>query len=116
MPNAELEGMGPVVVGVLVGVWLGGVFGVWLSLKLLRRAAPAPTAALVSAAIPTWAIVSLPSFFWLLQRLSDDDIPNLVQILLPVLIVAIPPTLGSRWLVLHNEKIRANRGREENRA
>lgn len=114
MPNAELEGLGPVVVGAAVGLWLGGVAGVLFGLKSARRRAAAPTAALVAAAIPAWAVVSFPSFLWLVQRLAGDDVPDVVALALPVLIMSIPPPLASRWLVLHNEKIRSSRAREEN--
>jgi hypothetical protein len=107
MPNAELEGLGPLIVGEALGIWFGGALGVFVALKLARRRSHAPTAALVVAALPTWAVVSLPSFFWLLQRLSDNDFPDAIQVALPVVILAVPPPLASRWLVLHNEKVRA---------
>jgi len=110
MPNAELEGIVPLIVGVAAGAWIGPPLFVWLLLKLASRAAAAPTAALLVAALPVWAIVSVPSFAWLSQKSAGDAGPGrFVETVLLPLILLVPPAYVSRWLVLHNERVRAKR-------
>lgn len=110
MPNAELEGILPVVVGELVGVWLGAIVGTWVLLHLTHQVAARTTGFLLAGALPAWGIVSLPSFFWLIQQLSGDDIPDWLQIGAPVVILCLPPALAARALVVHRER---SREREE---
>ena len=106
MPDAELEGIIPVVIGELLGVWLGAVAGVWIALNLMRRVAARPTGFLLAAALPAWGIVSLPSFYWLIQQLSGDDIPDVLQVVVPVVILCVPPALVARAVVVHRERLR----------
>lgn len=106
MPDAELDGIIPVVVGELLGVWLGAVLGAWAALTLAHKVAARTTGYLLAGALPAWAIVSLPSFFWLIQQLSRDDIPNALEIVVPVVILCVPPALASRALVVHRERLR----------
>ena len=110
MPNAELEGVVPVAIGQLLGVWLGAVAGAWGLLNLMHRVAARSTGFLLAGALPAWGIVSLPSFFWLIQQLSGDDIPNVLQIVVPVVVLCVPPALAARALVVHRER---SREREE---
>ena len=110
MPNAELEAIVPVLVGAAVGAWAGPPLCVWILLKVGDRSAPAPTAALLVAALPVWALVSVPSFTWLLQKTAGDAGPGrLVETFLLPLVLLVPPAYASRWLVLHNERVRAKR-------
>ena len=106
MPNAELEGVVPVAIGELLGLWLGAVGGAWAVLNLKNRVAARSTGFLLAGALPAWGIVSLPSFFWLIQQLSGDDIPNALQIVVPVVILCVPPALAARALVVHRERLR----------
>jgi hypothetical protein len=50
--------------------------------------------------------VSLPSFFWLIQQLSGDDIPYALQVAAPVLVLCVPPAAAARALVVHRELVR----------
>ena len=110
MPDAELEGIVPVVIGSLAGLWLGAIAGAWMLLALSHKVGPRPTALLLAGALPAWGIVSLPSFFWLSQQLAGDKgLPNFLAIALPVLILAVPPALVSRALVVHRERLQAKR-------
>ena len=111
MPNAGLEGLGPLIVGEALGVLLGGAFGVFVALKMLGRKAAAPTAALTLAGLLAWAVVSIPSFNWLVGELSGN-VPEFIEVAVPVAVLALPPPIASRWLVLHNERVR--KSREEN--
>ena len=106
MPSAELEGIVPVVIGELAGVWLGALLGTWAALAARHKVAAVSTSLLLAGALPAWGIVSLPSFFWLIQQLSGDDIPDLLQIAAPILILCIPPAAAARALVVHRELIR----------
>ena len=110
MPNADLEGIVPLLVGAAAGAWVGPPLCVWILLKVGDRSAPAPTAALLVAALPVWALVSVPSFTWLMQRTAGDAGPGrFVETFLLPLILLVPPAYASRWLVLHNERVRAKR-------
>jgi hypothetical protein len=106
MPNAELEAIVPVAIGELVGVWLGAVLGAWALLNLRHKVAARSTGYLLAGALPAWGIVSLPSFFWLIQQLSGDDISNVLQVVVPVVILCVPPALVARALVVHRERLR----------
>jgi hypothetical protein len=109
MPNAELEGVIPVAIGTGFGVWAGAVLGAWSGVTY--RAAPArkTTTWLVLAALPAWAVVSVPSMSWLLSRLSERDLPRLLDVVVPLLILCIPPALAARALAVQRER----REREE---
>ena len=110
MPNAELEGIVPLMVGAAAGAWIGPPLFVWIMLKMGGRSAPAPTAALLVAALPVWALVSVPSFTWLTQKTAGDAGPGrFVETILLPMILLMPPAYVSRWLVLHNERVRAKR-------
>jgi hypothetical protein len=110
MPDGGLDALGPVIVGAAAGAWIGPPLTVWLFLKMGDRDAAAPTAALLVAALPTWGLVSLPSFAWLTQKMSGDAGPGrfIETVVLP-LILLVPPAYVSRWLVLHNERVRSKR-------
>lgn len=111
MPDAELDGIIPVVIGELGGVWLGAVLGAWALLNLAHKVAARTTGFLLAGALPAWGIVSIPSFFWLIQQLAGDDVPDALEIVVPVMILCIPPALAARALVVHGERLRE---REEN--
>jgi hypothetical protein len=106
MPNAELEVIVPIAIGELVGVWLGAVLGTWALLNLTQKVAARSTGYLLAGALPAWAIVSIPSFFWLIQQLTDGAIPTFVQVAIPVVALCIPPALAARALVVHRERLR----------
>jgi len=106
MPNAELEVIAPLAIGVLGGVWLGAVLGVWTLLNLTHKVAARSTGYLLAGALPAWGIVSLPSFFWLIQQLSGDEVPDVLEIAVPVVILCVPPALAARALVVHRERLR----------
>lgn len=110
MPNAELEGIVPVIIGTMAGVWFGAVAGAWTLLALTHKVAARSTGFLLAGALPAWGIVSLPSFFWLTQRLAGDEgLPNFLAVAVPVVILCIPPALASRALVIHRERLTAKR-------
>lgn len=102
-----LDAIPPLFVGMALGAWLGPPLIVWLLLKLADRAAAAPTGALLVAALPSWAIVSVPSFLWLSEQAAEGSGRLLGFAVIPILLV--PPAFASRWLVLHNERVRAKR-------
>ena len=110
MADAELEGIIPVVIGELLGVWLGAVVGVWALLNATHKVAARSTGFLLAGALPAWGIVSMPSFFWLIQQLANDDVPDVFEIVVPVVILCVPPALVARAFVLHRER---SREREE---
>lgn len=106
MPDAELDGIIPVVIGELLGVWLGAVLGAWALLNLTHKVAGRSTGYLLAGALPAWGIVSMPSFFWLIQQLAGDDIPDVFEIVVPVMILCVPPALAARALVLQRERLK----------
>jgi hypothetical protein len=109
MPNAELEGVFPVAIGTGLGVWIGAVFGAWAGVTYRAAPARSTTAWLLSAALPAWAAISVPSLSWLLTGLSERDLPRLLDVVLPLLILCIPPALAARALAIKREQ----REREE---
>ena len=109
MASDGLEAIPPIFIGTALGAWAGPPVMVWLFLKLAHRRAPAPTGALLVAALPAWAIVSFPSFTWMTQEMSGDSGPGRLLELLLIPILLVPPAFASRWLVLHNERVRAKR-------
>lgn len=112
-PDGGLDGILPVVIGELTGVWIGAVIGAWALLAATHRVAARTTAFMLAGALPAWGIVSLPSFFWLIQQLSGDDIPNVLQVVMPVVILCVPPALAARAVVIQRER---RREREESLA
>lgn len=100
-----LDAIPPVVIGTALGAWAGPPLAVWLLLKAAHRRAAAPTGALLVAALPSWAIVSFPSMLWLVQAGTGAAFAKLLAV--PIMLG--PPALASRWLVLHNERVRAKR-------
>ena len=104
-----LDAIPPIFIGTALGAWAGPPLVVWLLLKLAGRRAAAPTGALLVAALPSWGIVSFPSFVWLTQEASGDAGPGWLLEMLAIPILLVPPAFASRWLVLHNERVRAER-------
>jgi hypothetical protein len=82
-----LDGLGPVLLGAAVGVWLGSVAGCWVGLRLRGHADAARTAALHIVLLPasvigfTVAQVTLQPVQWLVP---------LVGGVAPALVVATP--------------------------
>ena len=62
MPFAELEGVFPLAVGLLGGVWIGAVLGCWLALRIRRPAAARRAATTLGLVYPLggagWFVLS----------------------------------------------------------
>jgi hypothetical protein len=75
MPNAELEGLFPILLGVFLGWWIGEVMGCWLALRWRGYRKPKKTAILLTSLTPfgiiLWMVIH-PIFSNLFRSGLDD--------------------------------------------
>lgn len=88
MPNAELEGIFPPLIGQFLGWWIGEVLGCWLALRWQNYRKVNKTAKLLAILTPIgiilWVVVSIFAFQLLNRSLSDVEIVQLQNQVRPI--------------------------------
>jgi hypothetical protein len=104
MPNAELEGIIPPLIGAFIGWWLGSVLGCWLCLLWGRYQRAKRTAILLLVLTPLgilcWMFTYVAFLNWVSGTLSDLEVVQLQERLRAIsigfLVIALP--LVARFL------------------
>lgn len=88
MPNAELEGIFPPLIGQFFGWWIGEVFGCWLALRWQNHKKVNQTTKLLAMLTPIgiilWAVIFIFAFQLLNRHLSDLEILQLQNQVRPI--------------------------------
>ncbi|BBD59247.1 hypothetical protein NIES2109_20300 [Nostoc sp. HK-01] len=71
MPNAELEGLIPPVIGQFIGWWIGEVIGCWLALRWQNHRKVNKTVKLLAILTPIGIILWLVAFIFISQLLNS---------------------------------------------
>ena len=100
MPNAELEGIIPPLIGAFIGWWLGSVLGCWLGLLWGRYQGAKRTATLLLVLTPLGILCWLFTLNWLTRVISEAGVAQiqskLTQITIGFMVIALP--LMARFL------------------
>ncbi|MBE9007890.1 hypothetical protein IQ259_23210 [Fortiea sp. LEGE XX443] len=100
MPNAELEGIFPPLIGQFLGWWIGEVLGCWLALRWQNYRKVNKTAKLLAMLTPIgiilWVVISIFAFQLLNRSLSDLEIVQLQNQLRPISVCLLIIALA--WL------------------
>ena len=100
MPNAELEGIIPPLIGAFIGWWLGSALGCWLCLLSGRYQGAKRTATLLLVLTPLGILCWLFTLNWLRSVIGEAEVlqiqTKLTQITIGFMVIALP--LVARFL------------------
>lgn len=99
------EDAAAVIALIFLSLWVGTTLGTSVALRLAGDRLANRTTIMVAAGVLTWCVVSVPSIFWALDAAPGAGAGEPFAYLALAAMLTVPPALGSRWILLANEKL-----------